>query len=407
MNTFWSRGGFLFPDKIGDEASNLQDEKPVAKEEREFRLHLTQEPLTLAVLAALAVGLFLAVSGLSRLYHGQRESLGDRWFARGVADLNAGKYDQAVIEFRAALLYARDSYTYQLNLAEALIGLKRTAEADSYLVNLWDRKPEDGVVNLELARIAAQKEETEAALRYYHNAIYATWPGDEEVKRRDARLELIEFLLGNNDRAQAESELIALDANLGDDPTQQEHIGDLFVRTLDYERAFAAYRVSLKSDRHNPAIQARAGLAAFELGRYPLAHRYLQAAVSANPGDSKSGDLLKTTDLVLQMDPFQRQLSMSQRNRIVVEAFATAGQRLKACQAQKGSTQQASQASLDQIWTKMKPQIVEWNLRRNPDLVETAMELVFNIERQTNLSCGSPTGIDLALLLIAGLHEGT
>ena len=75
-----------------------------------------------------------------------------------------------------------DDYAYQLNLAEALIGLKRTGEASTYLVNLWDRQPEDGLVNLELARIAVQKGQTEQALRYYHNAIYAAWP--EAIRRQ-------------------------------------------------------------------------------------------------------------------------------------------------------------------------------------------------------------------------------
>jgi len=145
-----------------------------------LRFYLRQQPVMLALLAGLAVIFFLAVTGLSRAYHGQRESLGNRWFSRGVADLNARRFNSAVTEFRAALLYSRDNYAYQLNLAEALIGLKRTGEASTYLVNLWDRQPENGVVNLELARIAVQKGQPEPALRYYHNAIYATWPDDQE-----------------------------------------------------------------------------------------------------------------------------------------------------------------------------------------------------------------------------------
>jgi hypothetical protein len=54
----------------------------------------------------------------------------------------------------------------------------------------------------------------------------------------------------------------------------------------------------------------------------------------------------------------------------------------------------------------MKPQISEGGLRRNPDLVEAAMDLVFDIERETNATCGTPAGGDMALLLIAKLHEG-
>ncbi len=384
-----------------------QEDKTAAAKRMDLRLYIQQQPVMLALLAMLGVIFFLAVAGLSRAYHAQRDSLGNRWFSRGVADLSARHFDRAVTEFRAALLYSRDNYDYQLNLAEALIGLKRTGEAHSYLVNLWDRQPEDGVVNLELARIAAQRGQTEQAQRYYHNAIYATWPSDQEVKRRDTRLELIEYLLSIHAKAQAQSELIALEENLGDDPSQQQHVGDLFLRAQDYEHALASYRLSLKSDRHNEAAMAGAGLAAFQLGRYPLAERYLQAAVAGNPSDTQSAERLKTTELVLRMDPFRRQISVDERDRIVVEAFATAGKRLSSCATPKAPAASiASQPSLADSWAKMKPHISEQELRRNPDLVGGAMDLVFEIERQTSATCGTPSGTDLALLLIAKLHEG-
>lgn len=368
----------------------------------------SHETPRLALLSLLAVVLFVVVSGISRGYQAQQASLGNRWFMRGVADLNAQQFDSAVKEFRAALLYSRDNYTYQANLARALIGDGRTSEAYAYLINLWERQPEDGLVNLALARIAAQKSDSQQALRYYHNAIYASWPGDEErVQRHAVRVELIEYLLRINAKAQAESELIALEANLGDEPSEQAQAGDLFVRTQDYERALAAYRACLRTDRHNPQALAGAGLAAFELGRYPVAQRYLQAAVAANSEDTKSADLLKTTEMVLQMDPFQRGISIAERSRIVVRAFAAAGDRLKSCPPKSGSARPvAAPAHLQDSWAKTKPHITEWRLQRDPDLVESAMELVFNIERQTSITCGSPQGADLALLLIAKLHEG-
>jgi tetratricopeptide (TPR) repeat protein len=373
-------------------------------------LYLSREPVMLALLSALAVLSFGAVGGLSRIYHAQQETLANRWFTRGAGDLIDGHFDRAVGDFRAALRYSRDNYDYQLNLAQALIGLKRTDEAYAYLINLWEREPENGLVNLELARIAAQKGRTEQALRYYHNAIYAIWPGDSEVERRSTRLELIQYLLRINARTQAQSEMIALAANLGDDPSLHQRVGDLFLQAQDYEHALAEYRLTLKSDHRNSAALAGAGLAAFDLGRYSLAQRYLQVAVAANPEDTQTADLLKTTELVLQMDPFRRQISADQRNRIVIEAFAIAGDRLKSCAATVNSSGSASSESLeenlDDNWTKMKPKINERDLRRDPDSAEGAMDLVFEIERQTKTVCGNPTGTDLALLLISKLHEG-
>jgi len=385
------------------------DTQAAVGDQRNFRRYLRQEPVILALLSGLAVIFFVAVTALSHLYQAQQESLGNRWFMRGTTDLKQRHFDAAVTEFRSALLYSRDSYAYQLNLAESLIGLKRTGEAYAYFINLWDREPENGLVNLELARIAAQKGETEPALRYYHNAIYATWPGDEQVQRRETRLELIGYLLNINAKAHAQAELIALAANLEDDPSQQARVGDLFVQTQDYEHALAEYRLSLKAQPHDPAALAGAGLAAFQLGRYNIAERYLQAAMSANPNDAQSAARLKTTALIMQMDPFQRQISVAQRDRIVLEAFAAAGQRLESCSAAgaaKGpATIPVAQPALSEEWAKMKPQITEPGLRRDPDLVNTAMELVFSIERQTSNACGAASETDAALLLIAKLHE--
>lgn len=369
--------------------------------------YLDQRPVVLTLLFVAAVIFFLAVTALSRAFYAQQNALGTRWSSRGIADLNARRYPSAVLEFRSALRYSRDNYTYQLDLAQALLGQGKSNEAHAYLINLWDRQPENGFVNLELARIAAQKAETDRALRYYHNAVYATWPDDQEAARRYTRLELIEYLLKINAKTQAQAELIALAANVGDDPVQQEQLGELFVRAQDYEHASAAFRQSLKKDPHNHAALAGAGLAAFKLARYPAAERFLEEAVAAEPQDSQSAAQLKTTKDVLLFDPFRHELSGAQRAHTVMQDFNIAGDRLKTCSAQApGGKPSDGLATLADNWARMKPRIGESALRRDPDLVEGAMELVFNIERQTTNSCGLPTGPDLALLLIAHLHEG-
>src|ERR1700750_1270962 len=158
-----------------------------------YRFHLRQRPVILVCLTLMAIAFFLGVTGLSRAHQAQRQALGNRWFNRGVADLNAKRVDGAVTDFRAALLYWPHEYSHQLNLAEALIGEAHRSQAWAYLMNLRDREPDDGLVSLELARIAVQRGETDDAVRYYHNGGYSVWPPDQEARRRDARLELIEL----------------------------------------------------------------------------------------------------------------------------------------------------------------------------------------------------------------------
>jgi len=383
-----------------------QDDTMASPKLARYRLYLRQRPTLLVVMSIVAVIFFLAVTGLSRIYYRQREFLGNRWSTRGLADLNAKNFGAAVTEFRTALLYSRDDYSYQLNLAEALIGLKRTGEASAYLINLWDREPDNGVVNLELARIARQQTRTDEAIRYYHNAVYSAWPKGQEHRRREARLELIDLLLQIKDQGDAQAELIALAANVDDEPEMQPIIGRLFLRADDYEHALAAFRTALSQDRRDAEAMAGAGYAAFQLARYPLAQHYLEEAAAANPKDTQSAQLLQTTNAVLHMDPFRPKISSVDRSRIVMESFAAAGQRLNACPLPKGpAAPDGSAVSLSDEWNTLKPQVNA--LKRNPNLADAAMDLVFRIERQTSAVCGTPTGTDLALLLIAKLHEGS
>jgi hypothetical protein len=110
------------------------------------------------------------------------------------------------------------------------------------------------------------------------------------------------------------------------------------------------------------------------------------------------------------MDPFRRKIPALQRARIVAEAFGTAGRRLQDCVNQAKSQASGAPANDEQAlsaqWSAMKPKITEGGLRRDPDAVEAAMDLVFAIERETSSECGTPAGPDLALFLISKLHEG-
>lgn len=367
--------------------------------------YLRHEPVTLALLTGLAIAFFAAVTGLSTLYHRQQESLANRWSSRGADELNAKSYEAAVVDYRTALLYSPDNYTYQLDLAEALVGEQRVNEAYAYLINLWDRRPENGLVNLELARIQASRGLTDSAQRYYHDAIYGIWPDDPELESRNARLELIHLLLNIDDKAQADSELIALASNLGSSPKEHTQAGELFLEADDNQRALEQFRVALVGNRHDVAAMAGAGNAAFGMGKYLEAEPYLRRAVGA--GDKTSQSQLKLAELVLHLDPFRTLFKAAERRRIIVDAFAAAGARLQACSVPGPFSVPASElTALTQNWTELNPKINDRELSRNPDLGNSAMSLVFNVERETGGMCGGMTDTDTALLLIANLHEG-
>lgn len=366
--------------------------------------YLSRKPVTLALLTGLAVVFFLAVSALSRLYEAQRQSMADNLAARGLADLQAQRYHSAVDDFRTALVYARGNDAYQLSLAQALFGLRRYDEAHAYLVNLWEREPDNGQVSLELARIAVAQGQTEQALRFYHNAIYATWSGDPDDARHNVRRELISYLMGINARPQAEAELIDLAASVGDNADEQLQLGQMFARVGDYQRALAAYGKSIQLQPHDAAALAGGGEAAFQLAQYPEAKQYLEEALAIAPGDKQAAsqieDRLKMTEFVLQWDPFRPQLLESERDRLVRAAFAAASARLDAC-----NPPNALQEGYAQEWARLEPQIRGRDLRDNPDLAHAAMNLVFTIEKGTASDCGPQSESDRALLLIAGLHE--
>lgn len=155
-------------------------------------------------------------------------------------------------------------------------------------------------------------------------------------------------------------------------------------------------------------LQQGRGCLHFKLGRYVLAERYLKAATMANPHDTESATRLKSAELVLQMDPFRQGLADARRDQIVADAFAVAGQRLKSCNMQTASfTTPVTQPSLAETWQRVKPHVTALGLQRHPELVETAMDLVFRIESETAASCGAPSETDAALLRIAKLHEGS
>ena len=415
-------------------------------------------PLFLALVVFAAVVFCAATIFANRFYQSTQLWLGQMWFGRGEAALAAGQPEPAIQDFRNALYYSHDDPGYRLRLAEALLAANRRSEAQSYLLTLWQDEPSNSTINLQLARLSVKQGRTRAALQYYHGAIYGLWPdGAAAARRQQTRLELIHYLLSRNDKIQADGELIALLPELPRDASPHTEVGELFLQADDQDRGLQEFQEALRLDPKNSAALQGAGEAAFLRGRYGEAAQYLERAVRGGQHDPKAEELLATSRLVLEWDPYAKGLSSRQRAARIVQAFRRASQRLQQCAAMKditlapsppaGGTAPNSAApspaapqsrsgliakifgkiepgksatpappassqldaekvqQLQQQVTQMSRGVRTYKLERDPHLADLAMGLVSQIESVTAQQCGTPKGADLALLLLAHQPE--
>ena len=363
--------------------------------------------LTLPILLA-----FLAVTGFAaRRFHARQQALAEVWSKRGQADLRRGHVNEAVEDFRTALVYWRGNDEDQLRLGQAFLAANRTEEARTYLVRLWDTNPASGNVNLELARLAAQEGDLTAAVSYFHSALDGVWNPSSAESRRAMRLELCNLLLEKGPRAEALAELTALSSETPDDPKLRTEVASLFLRGSYFRPALGEYLRSLRLDRHQPQAWRGAGEAAFRLGEYSLARQYLSRALSGHLKDAEAEQMFETAGWVLEMDPFAPSLTDRERRGRVIEAFRIGFERFEACaQSQRiGFESSGPPTNLETALataSDWKKKVRESELRRNPDLMEKTMDQVYQIEKLAAQKCGEPASKDRALLLLAGRNGG-
>jgi tetratricopeptide (TPR) repeat protein len=371
--------------------------------------------MILLVLTLAAATGFAAVSHLVTRYTANQQARGRKLYTLGLEYAKANCYDDAIAAFRAALTCDRSNSQYQLSLARALRDSndpRRLDEAESYLLALWQRTPQDASINLALARVAAHRGSIEDAIRYYHNAMYGVWNSDLDANRNRSRIELIQFLLSKGARAQADSELIALAAALPPDPAAHLQAAQLFKQAQDYAGALAQYQDVLHLDPGNPTALAGAGETAYRSGNYSSAQHYLRSAVNANPADAESLRLLASADLVLRANPFHSHISDAERNRRIIADFTQAEGRLTHCAQQSGVDLKPTSnpptsplVGLQARWLLAKTDLALLRSPAETDLPDAIMDVVFQIEQQAAATCGAPQGLDLALLLISQKRE--
>jgi tetratricopeptide (TPR) repeat protein len=361
----------------------------------------------LLLCAVVLVAVFTLTGFLSRAFHQKKFAIAENWYERGNSALAAGHAREARDCYRNALIFEPQNTTYQLHLAQALAAFGNPEQSRAYLLNLLEQFPGDGEINLELARLAAQDGAVDAAVHYYHGAIYGAWDARPVESRRAVRLELSTFLVNRSQYTPAEAELIALAAGIpADEAGMHATVGDLFLRAGDTNRALSEFENALKVSPKNLEALTGAGMAAYRLQDYGRAAAYLERAAAERPGDSDVKTKMETSRMVIAADPFAPDLPAEERGRRAAGALAQVLSRAEKCpsggamprnSAPSGTLLDRAKAGRVNIWS-------ERGLRAHSEQIAPAMRMVFDLEAELDRTCGNAQGMDLALEMIRNLH---
>lgn len=396
--------------------STETDERTLARRKLILRDSLAFVSLLLATAALFAVTLFLF-----RSFTTHRDDLARRWSARGIQAIQAGKPADAVTALRTALTYAPGTRQYELLLAQALGDAGHTEESYNYFMGLWAAEPGSGPINLQLARLAAHRNDRQKAIDSYRAAIYGTWEGDGVARRAQVRLELARYLIAANELPQARMELLIAGGNVSGDPAFDLTLGSLLEQAADPADAAAYARKALNAHPDDPAALEAVGRLAFQSGDFETAHRMLLRAETRHadtqspaPWTPEDVSMLKNSARILELLP-TRTLPARDRVLRILAVRDLAKKRFTSCSAQLSETPAtASPHSVAEPATPLQPLAARWSgeaatspaetLLRDPERQDAVMQLVFDTESQTAALCGQPSGDD-AILLLAASHQ--
>ena len=383
---------------------------------RRYWLHSRE---TILLLCVFGLVIAFAIPGFAaRLYHNRRAGLARSWFDRGNAELKAGRAEEALSDFRTALIYAQHELApeqqqeFELNFVQALIATGKTGEARSYLLDLWERGPGNSRINLELARLAAQLGNDADAKRYYNGAIYGIWDanaGDVLQRRMDTRLEFYRYLMDRGEKTEAQSELLATAAALPPDPSLYALVGRLMLEGSHPQPAFEQFQQALRLDPHNYAALAGAGEAAFQLGNDRDAIRYLEGAIREGAQRKRRSGLqgadiaaqeteqpqvmqnLAIAQATLALDPNRPGLDPTERARRAIRADDAAVTRIESCAKEHSVALPAPSVNLTAFTDAASDELAVVALSKHIEQLDPLMEFVFQMESAATENCGPPS----------------
>lgn len=376
------------------------------KERQQKQKLILQDVLALLSLSVIAIVLFLVTLFLFHSFTVHRQDLAQRWQSRGEAAMRNGQPDVAIDALRSALAYSPGNHALEIELAGALAAAGRTEEAVAYFNALREPEPGNGMINLQLARLAVRQKDDALAVEYYQAALDGTWEGDGYIRRREVRLELAHYLIGQQRFEQARTQLLIASGNAPDDPDVEMGIAALLESAHDPANALHLYQRALLHHPVRLAALEGAGRTAYALGRFARAKEYLERALNHPDFEQKPSEmqtqyrnLLADSVHILLLYP-SPELSVQARAERILADKKIAQERLAACLSAATQVPPILQDLASQ-WQLLPTKITVLRLEQNPQLEQNIMQLVYKTEQLTSRQCGPPTGNDALLLKIA------
>jgi len=214
-------------------------------------------PVTSLMRIAIALALAIGLAGfLAYYYRSERQGRALRQFQQGTVLEESGRYEDAVSKFRSALSISHNE-EHRLALARALTEAGHLEEAEIAFDTLLRTRPNNGPVNLGMARLAVKRDNPQQAVRDYHRAIYGAWRGSSAEGRLQARKELVDVLNRLEEREQARAELMAWKTEAPSDPGPYAGLGEANLTSGDFAPAQSAFREAVRLAPSNPDYRER------------------------------------------------------------------------------------------------------------------------------------------------------
>jgi tetratricopeptide (TPR) repeat protein len=367
------------------------------------RTFIHREVRALVLLTLVAVLAFLVTRAVAKANTERRAQDAQVWFERGEQAMKDGRAADAARALRRATVTDPANIRYRLQLASALSAANADPEARQVLLSVRTMTPDSADVNLALGRLEARQGNVSSTVGYYQAALNTMWRQQEAPTRHRVRLELIEFLLGRGQRSRALSEILMLAADLPETAAAHAQAGRLFLDAGDPTHALVQLDLASEIDPADQNVRFLAAKAAFSLGDYTRARRYLRGTSDI----PEARELRSTITLVLASDPLAPRLTVAERRRRFAAAIARARERLDMCAASPGAQGSTGFASLDPRLQTFESLLGPHPPKDAPpvmDTIDDGMDLVLQIEESSG-SCGPVNPLDSALILIGQRHR--